>query len=340
MTLPDQKSLFAATVRDDRGRVVRLGRATTLPRTPDFPWWRRPPDTYNYAEPAATEYQLLVRTYLYATVAPGLIYGTYILCGLVALAFPSTMFSAWVRWFKYSHFSWSIFLACFIVMTIPGLIMRGRFAARLRAAYLAAHRCPACAAVLSPPPDDTLLAVCPVPSCLAAWQLPPSPAPPASPHPAFPVHPLHCPRCDYDLKGVGHFKPCPECGLALEPNSLVEMPILKVVPVYVLTTPADRAHPDAIPPKVLIGPDLERYRRGECPYCGYNRKGLAAHARCPECASTIARRASRVEDPPPPGSRPVCARCGHDMRGRENNRTCPDCGVMNGLRWVCDPPPA
>ena len=81
-----------------------------------------------------------------------------------------------------------------------------------------------------------------------------------------------------------------------------------------------------------------RASRGECPWCGYNRAGLATTAPCPECGSP--REYPVIHEPPPPPGRAVCARCRGDMRGREKNRTCPSCGVMYGVDYVLDTDPA
>jgi hypothetical protein len=155
-----------------------------------------------------------------------------------------------------------------------------------------------------------------------------------------------CPDCAYPLEHIDDAK-IPKLGVipGLGPRSCIECgcpwPLLPPPPArepsvdQVLGPAAAEMHPDAIPPLDLSGSSLQRLRRGQCPYCGYDRAGLPRHARCPECASTIARRAPRPE--PTPSGRPTCAACGFDMRGRESNRTCPECGVMSGITWVQSP---
>jgi hypothetical protein len=38
----------------------------------------------------------------------------------------------------------------------------------------------------------------------------------------------------------------------------------------------------------LDGAEIRRRKRGRCPKCGYDRRGIAAEARCPECGAAAA----------------------------------------------------
>jgi hypothetical protein len=122
-----------------------------------------------------------------------------------------------------------------------------------------------------------------------------------------------CPDCAYPLAsmadaavgslgvvpGLGP-RACVECGC---PWPLLPPPPAREPAADQVLGPASAdLHPDAIPPMGLTGTSLQRLKRGECPYCGYDRSGLPSHARCPECASTIARQAPLPELPPVDGS--------------------------------------
>lgn len=72
-----------------------------------------------------------------------------------------------------------------------------------------------------------------------------------------------------------------------------------------------------------------RKLQGLCSECGYDRKGLALEATCPECGVVAEGRAQLV-----PKGQPVCARCGDDMLGRESGRTCVRCGAMYGIEYL------
>ena len=90
-------------------------------------------------------------------------------------------------------------------------------------------------------------------------------------------HDRFCAECDYNLRGLPHGAPCPECG---EPTVREQEDVAPVLPehVYQGRVLVDQAEAFAEPE-----PSRGSTRRPQCSGCGYDITGLAPVGRCPEC---------------------------------------------------------
>lgn len=136
---------------------------------------------------------------------------------------------------------------------------------------------------------------------------------------------------------------CPSCREFIDINAAADgcSECAKCGAAWRVPAQAQRDKPYEPPPKMPFGA-AARLDRGECPWCGYSRVGLADDDPCPECGRmTIVKAVSTPPPPLPPRmGRPVCARCRGSMRGREDDRTCPSCGAMYGVEWLPEDEPA
>ena len=90
-------------------------------------------------------------------------------------------------------------------------------------------------------------------------------------------HDRFCAECDYNLRGLPHGSPCPECG---EPTVRAQDGVAPELPEYV-----HQGRVLADQGEAFTDPEPSRgsTRRPSCGGCGYDITGLPSAGRCPEC---------------------------------------------------------